>query len=125
MAEEDNDEEGHLVTYVNQFRLRTCKNVSISLEFFFNDGTLDGNELMYQLFHVQSMLNNVGIDILMLSMDAGGNNTRLAHMLRHEARFGEKVWLGDNENLISYSDPTADHRERSRCTAIVPCSTHN
>ena len=60
--ESSDDEEGDLVQYVNQFRLRICNNVSISLEFFFNDGTLDGNGIMYQLFHVQSMLNNVGID---------------------------------------------------------------
>ena len=33
----DNEEEDLFVSHVNQFRLHTCKNKIVSLEFFFND----------------------------------------------------------------------------------------
>ena len=92
-----NKEEDHLVSHINQFRFRTCKNKSVSLEFFFNDGSLSGNELMHQLFHVKSMLNNVGIRALMLKMDAGRNNTRLGSLLCHQRKLGNKGWLGGHK----------------------------
>ena len=65
----------------------------MSLELFFNDRILSGNELMYQLFHVKSMLNNMGIRALMLEMDSSGNNARLGSFLRHECKLGNKGWL--------------------------------
>ena len=45
------------------------------------------------------MLNNVVICTLMVEMDAGGNNTRLGTLLRHERKLGNKGWLGDEELL--------------------------
>lgn len=122
---EDDKEESHLLSYVNQFRLRTCNNISASLEFFFNDGSLSGNEVMHQVFHVKAILNNVGICALMVQMDAGGNNTHLGTLLRHEAKLGNKGWLGKDERLISFKDPAADHCQREMHTAVVLCSTHN
>ena len=80
---------------------------------------------MRRLFHVKSILNNVGIRALMLEMDAGGNNNRLVSLLRHECKLGNKGWLGVNENLVSFKDPTADHDERQMRTYVVPCATHH
>jgi len=33
----------------SQFRFRSTKNKTTNVEFFFNDGSLTGNELLYQL----------------------------------------------------------------------------
>ena len=116
--------EGHLVSHVNQFRLGTCKNVSTSLEFFFNDGSLSGNELAHQFF-MQNQLSNVGTCTLMVEMNAGGNNTRLGTLLRHERKLGIKGSLGDEELLVSFKDPTTNHLPRETRTAATLYSTHN
>lgn len=43
-------------SYVNQFCIRQIiGNKSTNVEFFFNDGSLSGNQIMFQLFHVLSM----------------------------------------------------------------------
>ena len=120
----NDDDEGadgaEMASYVNQFRIHTARNVTANVEFFFNNGSLPGDELLSQLLHVTSQLNNVNIQVLMLCMDAGGNNSRLANLLRHEKKLNDVPWL--EEDRTSYRDPTStgDHR-----IAIVHCTTHN
>ena len=58
-------------------------------------------------------------------MDAGENNTRLGTLLRHERRLGNKGWLGDEELLILFKDPTVHHLPRETRTAVKLCSTRN
>ncbi|GFH57354.1 hypothetical protein CTEN210_13830 [Chaetoceros tenuissimus] len=106
--------------YVNQWRIRTAFNKSANVEFFFNDGSLSGNEILYQLLHVCNQLNNVNIVVLLLLFDAGGSNSRLASLLRHGVELpSEMKWL--NESLISFTDPTGDKGTR---VGISHCSTH-
>ena len=100
-ANNDNDNCNITASYVNQWRFRSSHNVTASLEFFFNNGSLTGNDLMYQLFHVLSMCNNINIKILGLCLDAGGNNSRLLSLLRHEAKLGNTNWL-DDKSLVSF-----------------------
>ena len=114
------NESGSPVSYVNQWRIRTSGNVTANVEFFFNAGSLPGDELMFQLFHVMSRMNSVNVHVLLLCMDAGGNNSRLATLLRHEKKLNDCAWLDDN--LISFVDPTSDCKYR---TAVSHCSTHN
>ena len=103
------DNESTIVSYVNQWRFRSSHNKTASLEFFFNDGSLSGDDLMYQLFHVLSMCNNINIRVLGLCLDGGGNNSRLLSLLRHEAKLGNSHWF-DDETLISFKDPTSDKK---------------
>lgn len=78
-------------TYVNQFRMRTAHNNTASVEFFFSSAPLCGEDLIYQLFHVVNQLNNINLSVRMICMDAGGNNSRLASLLRHEKILGESI----------------------------------
>jgi hypothetical protein len=106
--------------YVNQWRIRTAFNKSANVEFFFNDGSLNGNELLFQLFHVCNQLNNVNIIVLLLMFDAGGSNSRLASLLRHSVELPLALdWLDDS--MISFTDPTGCQQTK---TAIAHCSTH-
>ena len=119
----DNDDEDDgvdMASYVNQFRIRTARNVTANVEFFFNNRSLHGDEILFQLLHVTSQLNNVNMQVLMLCMDAGGNNSRLATLLRHEKKLNDVPWL--DEDHISYCDPSSSGLHR---IAIVHCATHN
>lgn len=106
--------------YVNQWRICTAFNKSANVEFFFNDGSLSGNEILYQLLHVCNQLNNVNIVVLLLLFDAGGSNSCLASLLPHGVELPSKMkWL--NESLISFTNPTGDKGTR---VEISHCSTH-
>ena len=76
-----------IATYVNQWRLKTCYNKSFNLEFFYNNGVLTGNDLMFQLFHILTFCNTVGCRIFGLASDAGGNNARLFSLLCHTKNY--------------------------------------
>ena len=41
---------------------------------FFNDGTLDGDEITQQIYHVISCCEVVGLTVLGICCDAGGSN---------------------------------------------------
>ena len=112
------------VSYVNQFRFRSTKNKTTNLEFFFNDGSFTGNELLYQLFHVLSMCNVVNVNVLGACLDAGGNNSILLSLLRHEKKLGNDSWLHD-EGLVTFRDPNACHIKKERRITNFHCSTHN
>jgi hypothetical protein len=69
-------------TYVNLWRLRTTTNVTQSCEFFFNTGSLSGDELLRQFMRVTAHYEMIGVQILGLLCDAAGQNARLFHLLR-------------------------------------------
>ena len=77
----DNDDVD-VVTNVCQFRVRSIFGETRNLSFFYNTGSLSGDELMHQLIHVLVMMASIGYIILGISSDAGGNNSRLFKLLR-------------------------------------------
>jgi hypothetical protein len=68
--------------YVNQWRYRSTYGVLHNAEFFFNDGSLNGDELLDQLTHVLLSYELVGAKVLGIESDAGGNNAGLIKLLR-------------------------------------------
>ena len=87
-------------------------------------GSLTGNEILYQLFHVLAMCNIVNIHVAGVCLDAGGNNSRLLSLLRHRKPLGKGGWI-DDANLVTFCDPTACHEKSEQRIATFHCSTHN
>ena len=73
-------------SYVNLWRLRTTKNVTHSAEFFFNAGSLTGDELIRQFMRVLGHYELVGVKIIGLLCDAAGQNERMFTLLRGSAK---------------------------------------
>jgi hypothetical protein len=73
-------------TYVNLWRLRTTKNVAYNCEFFFNNGSLTGDELLRQFLRVVGHCELIGISVLGLLNDAAGQNVKLVDLLTSSAK---------------------------------------
>jgi hypothetical protein len=67
---------------VNQFRFRSVDNRTHTGEFFFNNGSLSGDDLLKQTKQVILGYEMAGAQILGLGLDGGGNNARLLKLLR-------------------------------------------
>ena len=91
-------------TCINQWRFRSTCNETRTIEFFYNSGSLPGDELMNQLFHVLSMMNLIEVKMLVFVSDAGGNNTRLNKLLRNGKEIGNIFWLEDD--VVTFQDPS-------------------
>jgi hypothetical protein len=59
--------------YVNQWRFRSVYNVIHNSNFYFNCGSLDGNELLSQMIHVDCGYEKIGVRIYGIVCDAGGS----------------------------------------------------
>jgi len=113
--DEDDDK---IAKKVNQWRLRTVKGKHHNGEFWFNNGSLTGDELMWQFTHVVSCYEAVGIRILGFECDAGGQNARLLKYLRKDKDLGTRSWLLPEHILVS--NPSNIHNK----IAIWFCATH-
>ena len=98
----DDEKPGHInsekevrkvATYVNQWRFRSIFNETRRIEFFYNSGSLSGDELMKQLFNILSMMKLIEVRILGFVSDTGGNNARLNKLLRNDKEIGNILWL--------------------------------
>jgi hypothetical protein len=69
---------------------------------------LSADELLRQLMHVIICYESIGIRIYGLVMDAGGNNARLAKLLRPGERLGEAAWLASNS--VKFRNPYSPSR---------------
>jgi hypothetical protein len=106
--------------YVNQWRFRFAYGVLHNAKFFFNDGSLDGDELLDQLIPVLLSYDLVGAKVIGIVSDAGGNNAGLIKLLRAGTR--PNLQLEQVEpNLVTFVNPF----DLSRRVAIWLCSTHN
>jgi hypothetical protein len=107
--------------YVNQWRFRSIKNVIHNSNFFFNSGSLDGNELLSQMTHVVCGYEKIGVKIYGIVCDAGGSNRGLFKLLRDGLKlvlFGVERVAPGYVKFINPYDPSRD-------IAIFNCSTHN
>jgi hypothetical protein len=121
LAEENTEEKQpelhERAVYVNQFRLRTTRGQIKNLEFFYNNGTLSGDELLEQVMHVISCCELAGIMIHALVCDAGGPNKSLFTLLtkKKETSHG---WLEPEQ--VSFPNPC----DLSRRIWFIFCTVH-
>ena len=71
-----------MAKYVNLNRFVLFSGYSRNVAYFFNNDTLDSNELLKQLLHVLSF---IGIEVFGVSSDSGGSNRGLFALLRMES----------------------------------------
>ncbi len=104
---------------VNQYRFCSANNHTHTGEFFFNNGSLSGDELLYQVKQVIFGYEMIGVRILGLVSDGGGNNARLFKLLRGGNDPAEGCsWLP--EEHMSFPNPA----DPSRRIAMFHCTTH-
>ena len=71
-----------VTVYANQWRFRSTKNLVHNADFFFNNGSLDGNELIRQMMLVVMAYEFIGVKIFGIVSDAGGGNTKMFKLLQ-------------------------------------------
>ena len=83
MNDSDPKEESVVATYVSQWIFRTIDSSYIFVcEYFFNDGTLDGENLLYQFSHIVRCLELVGFRVHGLVSDSGSSNVQMFDLIR-------------------------------------------
>ena len=107
--------------YVNLWRLRTTKNVAYNCEFFFNNGSLTGDELLRQFLRVVGHCELIGVSILGLLNDAAGLNVKLVDLLTSSA--AAKVPATGYPRIDSVAFP--NHIHPTQLVAAYHCSSHN
>ena len=115
---DDYDDSKHVAKKVNLFRVRTIYGKTENLEYFYNDGSLTGDDLIGQLIRVIMLCEIVGIHIHVLVADAGGPNAPLFTALRRDRTLEGKIWLDDD--LVSFPHPFFP----GRWICICPCAVH-
>ena len=107
--------------YVNQWRFRTIYNKTFNCEYFYNAGSLNGEEILRQFLHVVRCLEFfVGAMIFGVVMDAGGSNARFMSL----ACKGEKEDICGyrlTEKVVSLPNPCLPKHQLALCT----CTTHS
>ena len=104
--------------YANQWRFRSTLNLVHNADFFFNNGSLDGNELIRQMILVISSYEFIGVKIFGIVSDAGGGNSKMFRLLQgHNAIEGP--W--PDANCLSFTNPV----DISRSVYIWSCGTHS
>ncbi|KAI2494045.1 hypothetical protein MHU86_20488 [Fragilaria crotonensis] len=106
--------------YVNLWRLRTTKNVSYNCEFFYNNGSLTGDELLRQFLRVAGHCELIGVHILGLLNDAAGQNVKLVDLLTSADTKIAVTGYPLIENVTF-----ANHINPSQSVAVYHCSSHN
>ena len=67
-----------MAVYVNQWRFRSTKSITHNADFYFNKGSLDGNELVRQFIDIVTSYEMIGIKIYGMVSDGGGGNTNFS-----------------------------------------------
>ena len=109
--------------YVNLWRLRTTKNVAYNCEFFYNNGSLTGDELLRQFLRVSGHCELIGVSILGLLNDAAGQNVKLVDLLTSSASSEAKIAPTGYPCIESVT--FANHIDPTQLVAAFHCSSHN
>ena len=112
------DDSKHIAKKVNLFRVRTLYGLTGNVEFFYNNGSLTGDDLLGQVLRVILLCETVGLQVNLLVSDAGGPNAGLLTALRENQLLAELVWLSDE--LVSFQHPFFPERRIMLC----PCTVH-
>jgi len=117
---------------VNQWHFRSIKGVIHNAEYFFNSGSLTGNELMHQFMHVVSCYKAIGVQILGCICDAGGQNSQLFNYLQCLTPLDDNSWLSNDCVLVKNpAIPSqkiavwfcATHQLKNMCNALLNASS--
>ena len=104
--------------YANQWRFRSTRNLVHNADFFFNDGSLDGNELIRQMIQVVLSYEFIVVKIFGIVSDAGGGNSKMFRLLQgHHTIKGP--W--PDAKCLSFVNPV----DRDRNIYIWSCGTHS
>ena len=71
-----------LAVYVNQRRFRSTRGLAHNGDFYFNTGSLDGNEMIRQFIDVVISYEIIGVIIFGIVSDSGGGNEKFFKLLR-------------------------------------------
>ena len=110
-------EESNTNIYVNQWRFRSLRGKVHNGDFFYNCGSLDGNEVMCQLTIVLWAYQSLGIDIFGLCSDSGGGNRKFIRILQDH---GDVLEIQDNMDITSFINPINNKKR----IYVWACSTH-
>jgi len=114
----DCDGEGRDGIYCNQWLARNPYGTTLVGEFFYNDGNLDGNEIMRQFLQVTTSAAIANLKTVGLVSDMGGSNDRFYHYLRDgESIPASLLWPKDQVTCINPIEPNLNLHTWS-------CSTH-
>ena len=87
--------------------------------FFFNNGSLTGDTLLRQFDYVAMCCESIGSKVYGLVLDAGGNNSKFARLLRNNQSLDEQATWVDEE--LCY---TKNMFDPSRRIYFWFCMTH-
>jgi len=88
-----------------------------NVEFFYNHGSLSGDELVAQVMHVITCCESAGVQIHGLVADAGGNNKSLFNLLVKPSSASDG-WL--NTDQVAFKNPY----DPERWVFFIFCSVH-
>jgi hypothetical protein len=110
-------EEYTLAKKVNLWQIQTEYGICENMEYFYNTGSLTGDEILQQLLRVILCLETTETEVHMLVMDAGGGNSSLLASLRKDKQL-KGSWIA--QDCISFINPF-DPRRR---IFLVTCAVH-
>ena len=112
-------------TYVNQWKFRSVYGRTFLLNFFFfNGGSLSGDELLRQLTHqVHGGVELAGAKVLGVCLDAGGGNSRLCSLLRGGQKVGDAAWV--SAELVTFASPACPSRSVAVFSVRPTASSHS
>ena len=110
--------EGRDGIYCNQWLARNPYGTTLVGEFFYNEGNLDGNEIMRQFLQVSTSAALANLTTVGLVSDMGGSNDRFYHYLRDgESIPASLLWPTDHVTCLNPVNPDVNLHTWS-------CSTH-
>lgn len=113
------DDEIHVAKKVNLFRMRSINGKADNLEYFMNNGSLTGDDLLKQLLRVILLCEVIGHHVAAIVADAGGANASIFNSLRtQQDDFANGLDI--TEEMVSFAHPFCAGKR----IAIVPCTAH-
>ena len=104
--------------YANQWRFRSTHNLVYTADFFYNNGSLDGNELIRQMMQIVLSYEFIGVKIFGIISDTGGGNTKMFKLLESH-NIVKGPW--PDTKCLSFENSI----DKDRNIYIWSCGTHN
>ena len=113
------NEDRTAATYANVWRIRTYRNETWNVGYFYNDGYLDSDELLKQLLIILSSCEILNFHVKLQMSDSGGANARMIALL---CKFANKKYINGppSINNLQYVNPL----EVNRSIWASLCSVH-
>jgi len=120
LSNDDKDDTDCHSVMANQWRFQSVFNEHHTSEFFFNNGSLDSDEMMRQLLEVLTNYKSIGVAVQGVCCDGGGANEGLFGMFHvHNS-------ITDSMAILGIDDVTMINPYKStRVVWFWNCSVHN